>query len=85
MKIVLNRAYGGFCLPLEYADPLGLDIDNNSFEVRTDPKFIEYVTANPWYDLRVIEFPDEATDFDIQEYDGYEELIYVIDGKIHYV
>ena len=85
MKIVLNRAYGGFSLPREYAEATDTDFYDSSFEVRTDPDLIEYVTVHPWYDLKVIEFPDEATDFDIQEYDGYEKLIYVIDGKIHYV
>ena len=28
--------------------------------------------------------PDNATDWDIEDYDGNETLIYVVDGKIHY-
>lgn len=34
--------------------------------------------------LRVVEIPDEATDFYINEYDGDEEVIYVLDGKIKF-
>lgn len=85
MKIVLNKAFGGFHLPDEYADRKGISVYNDDFEIRTDPELMEYITANLYKtDLRVIEFPDEATDFDIQEYDGLESLIYVVNCKIHY-
>ena len=32
----------------------------------------------------VIELPDNATDFDIQDYDGIETIVFVVDGKICY-
>lgn len=34
--------------------------------------------------LSVVEIPDEATDWVINEYDGSEDIIYVLDGKIKY-
>ena len=85
MKIVLNREYGGFCLPDEYAARKNIDVFEHSFEVRTDPELIEYLAACPYRtDLKVVEFPDEATDFDVLEYDGFDSLIYVLNGKIYY-
>ena len=30
-------------------------------------------------------YGDDITDYDIQEYDGYETVIYVLDGKINYL
>lgn len=86
MKIVLNRAYGGYHLPHPYAEAKDLNFYDDSFEVRTDPDLIEYVTAHSHEtDLKVIEFPDEATDYDVLEYDGLETLIYVLDGHLYYV
>ena len=35
--------------------------------------------------LKVVEIPDEATDWKIDEYDGSESLIYVVDGKIQHI
>lgn len=34
--------------------------------------------------IKIIEIPDESTDWTINEYDGTEEVIYVLDGKIKY-
>lgn len=85
MKIVLNKAFGGFHLPHPYAEAKDLNFYDDSFEVRTDPELIEYLAAHPYgTDLKVVEFPDEATDSDILEYDGLESIIYVINGKLHY-
>lgn len=33
--------------------------------------------------LIVVEIPDESTDYYIEDYDGVESVIYVVDGKIH--
>lgn len=35
--------------------------------------------------LKVVEIPDEATDWEIDEYDGSESIIYVVDGKIQHI
>ena len=34
--------------------------------------------------LRIVEIPDDYTDYYINEYDGAETLIYVKDGKLHW-
>ena len=34
--------------------------------------------------LKVIEIPDNATDWDIEDYDGIERIVYVVDGKLNY-
>lgn len=83
MKIVLNKDFGGFGLDVaeQYEDWV------NEFESeRTAPELIEFVENHPdeCGDLEVIEIPDEATDWEIDEYDGAESLIYVVDGKIHW-
>ena len=33
--------------------------------------------------LYVVDIPDEATDYRINDYDGVESVIYVLDGKLH--
>lgn len=59
------------------------------FNDRTNPKLIECIEAlgeeanGPFADLNIIEIPDEATDYKINNYDGWETLIFVIDGKIN--
>jgi hypothetical protein len=35
-------------------------------------------------DLVVVEIPDNATDWNIEEYDGLETVIYVLNGRICY-
>lgn len=83
MKIVINKAYGGFgygcqgnCKAIAYM-----------FEdERTAPELIEMVETYPELcgDLRIVEIPDTATDWEIDEYDGWESIIYVVNGKIHH-
>ena len=34
--------------------------------------------------LKVIEIPDNATDWDVEDYDGIERIVYVVDGKLNY-
>lgn len=87
MKIVVNACYGGFSLPEEFAKSIGLEYTFDGQIERTDPRLIEYVEKNPddhgrYSNLVVEEIPDEATDFIIQEYDGSETILYVLDGKI---
>lgn len=85
MKIVINKAYGGFTFPAEYLEP----DDEWVFvqdDLRLDSELIELVEkgcSNP--DLAVVEIPDEATDWELEEYDGWESIIYVMDGKLHHV
>lgn len=83
MKIVLNKAYGGFDVPEEFSDFCEEFNYIPDEDVRTDPALIRMVSrgcSNP--DLRVVEVPDEATDWEVDEYDGWESIIYVMDGKL---
>lgn len=42
-----------------------------------------YDCSGSFSKLRVVEIPDEATDYMINEYDGSENVIYVLNGKLH--
>lgn len=35
--------------------------------------------------LKVVEIPDEATDWEIDVFEGNESIIYVVDGKIQHI
>lgn len=82
MKIVLNRCFGGYGISDKFPA-----LQNRE---RTDPVLIEWVERDSkavsgyCAKLEVIEIPDTATDYEINDYDGMETLIYVVDGKIHW-
>lgn len=82
MKIVLNRAFGGYRLTNEIYDKLkplySLDKRQADFLRRTDERLVHAVelcrkegTAGT---VRVVEFPDDM-DWDIFDYDG-KEFVY---------
>lgn len=88
MTIILNRCYGGFHIPEEFAQTHGLNrYDRIS---RTDPELIAFVQskggkiAEGCAALEAVEVPDNCTDWIMEEYDGCETIIYVVDGKIHH-
>lgn len=89
MKIVINDCYGGFGLSEEAMDMLEIN-DDYSID-RTNPVLIDVVeelggrASGYCANLVTVEIPDEATDYYISEYDGMETVIYVVDGKIHYI
>ena len=81
MKIVINTSYGS--------------ITDESAALRTNPHFIEEVESGRFVGrivekwgyaetLRVVEIPDDATDYRIFNYDGCELVVYVHDGMICY-
>ena len=92
MKIVLNKCYGGFSLS-EYAEELlGLsDGWYDEMEVRQDAQFIAYIEAfgakrmgGYSAELVIVEIPDECTDWELDEYDGFESIVYVVNGKLYH-
>ena len=92
MKIVVNRCFGGYSLSKEAMDMLGATsaYDYEQCFLRADPKLVETVetlgkAANGrCADLQVVEIPDSATDWLVQEFDGMETVIFVFGEKIHF-
>lgn len=95
MKIVVNKRYGGFGLSKEAREMLK-DLVGDKFDLlnyydkawRTDENLIKVVetlgdNANSKFaKLVVAKIPNKSTDWDLEEYDGWEDIIYVVDGKI---
>lgn len=59
---------------------------------RTSPNAIRIVeelgseaVSGPSSHIEVVEIPNNVTDWQINDYDGSESIIYVVDGKIHWV
>lgn len=79
MKMVINADYGGYGYGVaeQYEDL----VNGND---RFNAELIEFVETHPneCGDLVVINIPDEATDWELDEYDGWESVIYVLNGKI---
>lgn len=91
MKISLNRCYGLFGLSTFGVNKLMENgIDPFDFD-RKDKDFIILVEryGTRLFDkesrVEIFEIPDNTTDYDILTHDGYETLVYVVDGKIKYI
>ena len=90
MKIVINTCFGGFSVSKKVMKEMGWDSPYDC-EDRTDPKLIEIVErlgdeANGEYaDLVIVDIPEEATDWHLDNYDGSESIVYVVDGKLFWV
>lgn len=88
MKLIINGCYGGFGVKDEVMERLGLT-SQDSEEIRTNPDLIALIESGKdvndrYANLVVVEFPDDCTDYYIDEYDGLESVIYVVDGKLHW-
>lgn len=88
IKMVLNKCYGGFGLSEEARKVL--DVDWLGDLDRTDARLVEMVEDDPeavrgsFAKLQVVSLPDETTDYHIDEYDGFETVTYVLNGKLHW-
>lgn len=87
MKIVINKCFGSFSVNDNIVKMLNLESRYDLEDDRTNAKLIELIEAgenvnDDFSDLAVVEIPDDATDYMINEYDGYENILYVLDGKI---
>ena len=91
MKIVINSCYGGFSLSDEALQCLECEYSFEYDYRRTDPALISVVenlgelASGFLSSLHVVEIPDEATDWELNDYDGVEYVTYVIDGKLRHV
>lgn len=87
MKIVINKCFGDFSVNDNIVKMLNLESRYELEDDRTNAKLIELIESGKNVDgefsnLVVVEIPDDATDYMIDEYDGYENVLYVLDGKI---
>lgn len=89
MKLVLNRDWGGFSLPQDFCDAynLGDAYDAEDDIERNDSRLVKWVQEHAdkdgkCGDLAVVEIPDNCTDYEIDDYDGWETINYVVNGKI---
>ena len=84
MKIVINKCYGGFGLSKE-AEKLYVQKKNISGPLRgdilrNDSVLVEVVetlgdkASREYSELKVVEIPDDVTDWRIEEYDGWEHI-----------
>ena len=97
MKIVLNKCFGGFELSKFACEKLGcrpFDCDDPDETLsRIDERLIDLIETygsekcgadDGGTALVIVEIPDEATDWELNDYDGIETVTYVVDGKIYY-
>lgn len=85
-KILVNLHFGGFGLKDEYFKDF-MKRTHGLTDIREDEKLIALVEqgvdiGDHYADIGIAEIPDNATDYYINEYDGKEEVLYVLDGKI---
>ena len=88
MKIIINRCWGGFHIPEEFAAAHGLE-PYDDIE-RTDPELVAFVESHGGCfsegcaKLVVVELPETCTDWELNEYDGMESITYVVWGKLYH-
>ena len=91
MIFILNKCYGGWSISDFAMEQLGLDSNYPDMDEVDEKKLAELINeygsekcSGHSAKLKVIESPDNATDWDIEEYDGIERIVYVVDGKLNY-
>lgn len=85
MMYVINAAFGGFSVPEEVASELGCGRYAFGYDgdIRANEVLIAWVREHrDETDLALVEIPEEATDWEMDEYDGFESIIAVVDGRI---
>ena len=88
MKVIINVCFGGFGVKEEIEKKLGLDAMTED-EIRYNSELIALIESGEDVSgycakLKVVELPNDCTDYYIDEYDGNESIIYVVDGKLHW-
>ena len=87
MKIVINRDYAGYRLNQKWAIIAShMCVDWDSITMRTHSQLIKEIETGEYdnTNLAVVTIPDKATDYEIYDYHGFESVIYVLNGKIHW-
>ena len=81
MYYVINSSYGGYRVPDEVCAMLNCGAYDE--EVRSNLHFVRWVVEHTHAtDLEVVEIPEYATDWELDEYDGFESIIAVVNGRI---
>lgn len=90
MYILLNRDWGGFGFNENFSKKYGI-ARLLSDSGRADPDIIKAVIEygidnvnDSFSKIRLYWIPDDATDYDINNYDGMESIVYVMNGKLRY-
>lgn len=86
MKIIINRRYGGFSISHEAAKEIGVGWVTGT-DLRVNPELIKLIEDGKDCNgfcakLKVVEIPSDATDYEIDDYDGMESIICVVNGKL---
>ena len=84
MKILINNCYGGFGLSEEakelYVQKKNISGPLRGDILRNDSVLVEVVetlgdkASGPYSKLKVVEIPDDVTNWRIEEYDGWEHI-----------
>lgn len=88
MKVIVNKCFGGFNINETIANKYGVDAYGE--DARHNENIINLIESGIdcsglFAQLEVVEIPENATDWEINDYDGFESIIYVVDGKIHHM
>ena len=85
MKMVIVRDYADYTLTLECLAYVGT-FDESEVEPN-DPKLIEFIEENginaTGTGIKLVEIPNNATDWEIEEEDGEEFVKYVFNGQMY--
>lgn len=90
MKVILNKLFGGFELSKEFCeaypqfDRYREEQDNQELIKCIEEFGINKAQGNHAL-FQIVELPQETTDYYINEYDGYNELIYVVNGQLNFI
>lgn len=90
MELVINKCYGGFTLSAKALKALKMTEDETGELERNDERLVACVkslkekASGMYSKLEVVSIPDDFTDYEIDEYDGRESVIYVVDGKLRH-
>jgi len=90
MIFVLNKCFGGFSLSPFAMEQLG--VNSPYAKSHSSQDLIELIEkhgteacSGRHARLKLVEVPDDCTDWELEEFDGIERITYVLDGKLYHV
>lgn len=93
MRFLLNKKYGTFCISDFAKGKLCCDTnypDDHDEHLREDLMDLIVIYGSEKISgknakLKIVEVPDDITDWTTINYDGCETLIYVLNGELYFV